>query len=524
MLTIVLLVIPLAGLALLLVRPELDLEWQHNPAHFWLVVVVAVVAVLLGLVMGEAARRRRDLRVYLVSLAFTASAGFLALHALATPGVLLDGPNAGFDAAMPVGLFVASWFAASSGLPLGSPRARVLARSQQMLRAGLIGLMLAWAVVSLAGLPPLDDRSLVEEGRGWLIGIAVAGMILYSIAALRYLRIYRRRPVPLVLAIVASWVLLAESMLAVAVSRNWHFSWWEWHLLMAAAFVVTAWAVRNEYRRQDSVPAAFSSLYLESTLGRVDRERADAIKALVAHDAGVDGLSKRFGISADEAEVLTHAAREIRRLDELFAPYLSAQLASRIRRDPGLAELGGESREVTILFADLQGFTTFSEGVDPTQVVEMLNEYWSRTIPVVEANGGFVDSIAGDAILVLFNVAGDHPDHAINGCRAAQGFRIASREIAERHPGWPEFRIAVNTGLAVVGNVGSARRRSFTAIGDTINVGARLQTEASAGEVLISEATRQAVGEQVRVEPLGLLALKGRAQPVEVFRLLDVRD
>ena len=105
----------LAGLMLLLLRPGLDLELRNNPTHFWLVVIVSVLAVLLGLVMGEAARKRRDLRVFLVSLAFIASAGFLALHALATPGVLLAGPNAGFDVAMPIGLFVGSCFAAASG-------------------------------------------------------------------------------------------------------------------------------------------------------------------------------------------------------------------------------------------------------------------------------------------------------------------------------------------------------------------------------------------------------------------------
>jgi class 3 adenylate cyclase len=524
MLIVVALALPLAGLLLLLIRPELDLKLQHNPTHFWLVVVVAVLAVLLGLVMGEAARKRRDVRVFLASLAFTASAGFLALHALATPGVLLAGPNAGFDVALPVGLFVGSCFAAASGLPLQSPLARWLGRSQQSLRLGVIGLLLVWAVISLAGWPPLSDPTLVEAGEGWLIGIGVAGMILYGIAALRYIDIYRRRSASLVLAFVATWVLLGEAMLAVTVSTNWQLSWWEWHVLMALAFVVAALAVRNEYRRQDSVPAAFSSLYLDSTLGRVDRERADAVKALVSHDAGIEDLSARFDLSGDEAEVLAHAAREIRRLDELFAPYLSSQLASRIRRHPELTELGGETRDITVLFADLRGFTSFSEGADPGQVVKMLNEYWSRTLPVVEANGGFVDSIPGDAVLVVFNVAGDQDDHALRGCRAGLGFQEGSEEVAGRHFGWPRFRVGVNTGPAVVGNVGSEERRSFTAIGDTVNVASRLQTEAAPGEVLIGAMTYEATRDRVTVEPVGRLDLKGRADPVEVFRLRAVYD
>jgi class 3 adenylate cyclase len=520
---VVALALPLIGLFLLLIRPELDLKLQHNPTHFWLVVGVAVLAVLLGLVMGEAARTRRDVRVFLVSLAFTASAGFLALHALATPGVLLAGPNAGFDVAMPVGLFVGSCFAAASGLPLLSSRARALGRSQQLLRSGVIGLLLVWALVSLAGWPPLGDPALVEAGQGWLIVIGVAGMVLYGIAALRYAGIYRRRSASLLLAIVAAWVLLGEAMLAVTVSTNWHLSWWEWHALMAVAVVVAALAVRNEYRRQDSVPAAFSSLYLDSTLGRVDRERADAVKALVSHGAGPGDLIERFDLSGDEAELLTHAAREIRRLDELFAPYLSTQLASRIRRNPELTNLGGETRDITVLFADLRGFTAFSEGAAPGQVVEMLNEYWSLTLPIVEANGGFVDSIAGDAVLVVFNVAGDQENHALRGCRAGLGFQEGSEKVAERHIGWPRFSIGVNTGPAVIGNVGSEQRRSFTAIGDTVNVASRLQSNAAPGEVLIGEMTYNAAREHLAVERVGPLDLAGRADRVEVFRLLDAQ-
>ncbi|HET9202434.1 MAG TPA: adenylate/guanylate cyclase domain-containing protein [Acidimicrobiia bacterium] len=524
MLIIVALALPLAGLLLLLIRPDLDLQWQHNPTHFWLVIVVSVLAVLLGLVMGEAARKRRDVRVFLVSLAFTSSAGFLALHALATPGVLLAGPNAGFDVAMPLGLFVGSCFAAASSLPLLSPAARWLGRSQQLLRSGVLGLLLAWAVISLAGWPPLGDPDLVEAGEGWLIALGIAGMILYGIAALRYVGIYRRRSVSLVLAIVATWVLLGEAMLAVTVSSNWHLSWWEWHVLMAVAFLVAALAVRKEYRRQDSVPAAFSSLYLDSTLGRVDRERADAVKALLSHDAGIEDLSARFELSGDEAELLAHAAREIRKLDELFAPYLSTQLAARIRRNPELTELGGDTRDITVLFADLRGFTAFSEESEPGQVVEMLNEYWSLTLPVVEANGGFVDSIAGDAVLVVFNVTGDQDDHALRGCRAGLGFQEGSEEVAGRHLGWPRFRIGVNTGPAVVGNVGSEERRSFTAIGDTVNVASRLQAQALPGEVLIGETTYEAARDRLTVESVGLMDLSGRANRVEVFRLREVHD
>ena len=101
---VVAIVIPLAGLGLLLARPELDLEWEHHPSHFWLVLVTAGVNVVLAYVTNVAAGRYRDARLVLISLAFLSSAGFLGLHALATPGVLLEQPNAGFVIATPMGL------------------------------------------------------------------------------------------------------------------------------------------------------------------------------------------------------------------------------------------------------------------------------------------------------------------------------------------------------------------------------------------------------------------------------------
>src|SRR4051794_13068050 len=112
----------MAGYVLLLDRPALDVDWENHRAHFWLVFGVAVASAALGFVMSEAARRRRDARVFLVALAFLSSAGFLALHALATPGVLLSGKNTGFVVASPVGLTVAGAFALASSLDLGPER------------------------------------------------------------------------------------------------------------------------------------------------------------------------------------------------------------------------------------------------------------------------------------------------------------------------------------------------------------------------------------------------------------------
>jgi len=113
-----LLLVPLAGLVVLLAAPDADVVWEHHPSHFWLVLGAALTNAVLAASTGEAARRRGDARLVLVSLAFLSAAGFLALHALATPGVLLDGPNSGFVLATPVGLLLASALAALSSSPL----------------------------------------------------------------------------------------------------------------------------------------------------------------------------------------------------------------------------------------------------------------------------------------------------------------------------------------------------------------------------------------------------------------------
>jgi adenylate cyclase len=514
-----LLALPLLGLAVLLGYPETDFQWRHQPSHFWLVLTVAAVSVVLAFATGEAARRRGDARVFLVGLAFLVAAGFLGLHALATPGVLLDAPNTGFVIATPVGLLLASGFAAGSALQLAPSTSAAIMRNQRMLRGAVFVLLAVWAAGSLAAVPPLDDRFLPERLDGPLVIAAAVGVGLYAFAALRYLDLWRARRVILVAAIGVAFVLLGEAMVAIAAARNWHASWWEWHVLMAVAFGLVALAARTEYARQASVPSTFTSLYLEHTLGRVDRERATALEDLVAARVGTDELRRRHGLAADEVEVLERAAGEIRRLDELFRPYLSPQLADRLREDPAAGELGGEQRQVSVLFADLQGFTAFSERAAPSEVIEMLNEYWGETVPVLEAEGGLIERFAGDAVMVVFNAGADQDDHAARACRAALELQRASGRIADGRPEWPRFRAGVNTGPAVIGNVGSAERRSFTAIGDTTNLAARLQAHAEPGQVVIGRPTLAALGDGVQVTALGPLELKGKAQPVEAYVL-----
>lgn len=326
--------------------------------------------------------------------------------------------------------------------------------------------------------------------------------------------------------VAVAFVLLAEAMLAVVSGRSWHATWWEWHGLMAVAFGTILLAARTGYRHERSVTAAFGELYLERTLDRVEQRDAEALRDLTTAIRRDDALSpvlerlRTKGFTADEVAVLERSARELSRVDALLRRYVGARLAERLQDEPEFSRLGGREIDVSVLFADLVGFTGFSEGRAPAEVITMVNAYWERVVPIVAGNeGGLVERFAGDAILVVFNALGDAPDHPVRAARAAVGMRSATEQIASEHPGWPRFRIGVHSGLAVIGNVGASDQRSFAAMGDTTNVAARLQTAARPGQILASRTTVERLNGAIDTTRVGALVLKGKAEPFEAFTL-----
>ena len=521
------LALPLLGLAVLLVQPQLDMAWEHHPSHFWIVLIASAVNIVLAYVTNIAAGRYRDARLTLISLAFLSSAGFLGLHALVTPGVLLDSPNIGFAIATPVGLIIASVFAAASATPLAGPRAMDVLRVRTVLLGGLIALMVAWAIFSVARLPPLDGPPPPREGGGIVDVLSIVAIGLFAFAALRLAQFFRYRGETILLATAAAVVLLAEALIAILVSQNWHYSWWEWHLLLLAAFLTIALAARNEYRRRGSLTGAFGGLYLEATLARVDRWYASAVASVAAAQAAGGATDdvlaelRREGATDQELMLLTQTAREVSRLDASFRSYLPAVVTDRMlhRAMSSSGTTIGDERVVTAMFADLAGFTPFSERHEPREAVEMLNAYWAAAVPIVDRAGGAIEHFAGDGFLTVFNAAGDQPDHAQRAAGAAIEILTVSRDIALSHPGWPLFRIGINTGTAVVGVMGTAERRSFAAIGDPVNTGARLQTAAEPGQVIVGRVTWEALDDPTAGESLGALRVKGKRDPVEAWRL-----
>lgn len=514
------LALPMAGLWLLLARPATDVKWHDAPSHFWLVLAVAVINVGLGIRMNLAAKARADARLFLVSLAFLASAGFLMLHALATPGVLVDHANVGFDVAQPVGLALAALFAVASSVEW---KRSLPALPLQLLLAALI---LTWATVSLLDLPPLNATPGQREVSP---PVAIVTVALYLYAALRYYQLHRRRPSAMLLSIITAFVLLAEAMVALTLAHKWQLSWWEWHVLLAFAFGFVAYSAYVQYGREGSSAGLFDAITLDQTASQIRAEYGMALDELVTALQEGDPrhatrVGERFGLSEGQVAVLDRAAVALsaerdtsRKLNTLFRHYLSPDVAAALIADPDQAALGGSVVEVTALFADLRGFTTFSEAVAPEEIVVMLNRYHGLAVPCILDQGGTIVQFVGDALLALFNAPARQPDHAARAVRAALQMQSAVEKVAAERPDWPRFRVGLNTGPALVGNIGSEQLRGFNAMGDAVNVAARLQTLASPGEVIIGEQTMRSA--DVRAEPLGDLEVKGRVQPVRAYRV-----
>ena len=212
-----------------------------------------------------------------------------------------------------------------------------------------------------------------------------------------------------------------------------------------------------------------------------------------------------------------------RRVNDLFHRYLAPEVADALIADPQLAELGGEEVEVTVLFADLTGFTTFSERVRPDQAVAMLNTAFAAAVPVILREGGTLIQFSGDALMAIFNAPVRQADHALRAARAALALQVETAAV-RGDANTPQFRVGLNSGPALVGNVGSAELRTFTAIGDTTNLAARLQTFAPPGSVVVGQRTAGLLGDLAELRPLGTPDLKGKSVPVNVYELLAIRD
>ena len=215
--------------------------------------------------------------------------------------------------------------------------------------------------------------------------------------------------------------------------------------------------------------------------------------------------------------------RDKRRLRQMFGYYLSPSVVDRMVDAGAMPALGGETRTVTIYFSDIAGFTSLSEGRSPSDLVALLNRYLSAMTDIIEAHGGFVDKYIGDAIVAVFGAPHDDPGHASNAVRAAIACqdRLAALNAELADLGGPALgqRIGLNTGTALVGNIGSARRFNYTVLGDAVNLAARLEgaNKVYRTHILASETTAAACQGESALVRIDRVAVVGRATPVDLF-------
>ena len=213
---------------------------------------------------------------------------------------------------------------------------------------------------------------------------------------------------------------------------------------------------------------------------------------------------------------------------DVFKKYVAPQVVDELSRTGDFElHLGGEKRDVALLFVDIRGFTSMSELLEPEQVVEILNEYLKHVTDCVLSHNGTLDKFIGDAAMAIFNAPFDLDDYIYEAVATAwdisKGSAELEKKLEEKFGRTVKFGVGVNNGPAIVGNIGCDFRMDYTAIGDTVNTAARLESNAGPGQVLISEGVREALGDRIEVASVGEIPLKGKSNKIEVFSVTALK-
>jgi adenylate cyclase len=217
---------------------------------------------------------------------------------------------------------------------------------------------------------------------------------------------------------------------------------------------------------------------------------------------------------------------EKRKVSRLFGRYVSRDVYTQLMANPGLAELGGRRRDMTVLFSDIRGFTSVTEKGDPEELVAQLNDYFTEMVEIVFRHGGTVDKFVGDMVMALFGAPVDDRGHAEHAVAAAVDM---VRKLGELNRKWAsegrtalDIGIGVSSGEMIAGNIGSSSIMSYTVIGDNVNLGSRLESlnKDYRTRIIISEATRARLEGNYPIRPLGGVVVKGKTRPVEIFEVV----
>jgi len=244
-----------------------------------------------------------------------------------------------------------------------------------------------------------------------------------------------------------------------------------------------------------------------------------------------EGLTLLFTNQTREKELkqtVQVVSEERRIIKDMFARYMSNEVMTRLMETPDSVKLGGDKREATVFFADIRGYTSFSEGRDPEVIVEILNEYFSEAVEHVVQYKGYIDKFIGDCIMAVWGVPMmPEKDDAINAVSCAIAIqnlvRSTKRKFFRRDASRLRIGIGINTGPLVAGNLGSMQRMDYSVIGDTVNLASRLEGVAEADEIIISQTTRNQIGDVFNLEKRDSVRVKGKEKPIQIYNVLGLK-
>lgn len=257
--------------------------------------------------------------------------------------------------------------------------------------------------------------------------------------------------------------------------------------------------------------------------GALYADRLDPFAAFKPDDLElISAVAAQTAIAVENARAHERLAREeVARAN--YSRFLPEYVVKQMLENPESFKLGGSSQTITILFADIRGFTRISEHAPPEKIVGLLNRYFSAMTEIIFAHGGTLDKYLGDGLMALFGAPTATPDDASNALNAAVAMqrRLLGINRELRDEGFPEIGVGMglHTGEAIVGYIGSERRSEYTAIGDTVNTSSRLESNARGGEILISDATAKAAHSRYKLKPREPIMVKNRQQPVNLWEV-----
>jgi adenylate cyclase len=222
--------------------------------------------------------------------------------------------------------------------------------------------------------------------------------------------------------------------------------------------------------------------------------------------------------------------RERKKIRGAFSHYVSSSVVNEVLKNPEKLKLGGDMKELTVLFSDIRGFTTISEGLSPEEVHRLINEYLTAMTDIVFKHGGTLDKYMGDAIMAIYGAPVDQPDHAQKACDTALEMMQA---LSGLNAGWAkegrpviDIGIGINTGMMMVGNMGSEQRFEYTVLGDAVNLGSRLEgaNKSYKTHILISEFTYDKVKNGFLCMEIDCVRVKGKTRPAKIYQLMGTKE